>query len=210
MGQLELVLSAAELCVSLSSQAGDDSQPSGHSQVRSAWPAGLMVPGDGNAVRSSSFSSKQPCPLPAGVTSSARHAFPSLFPLTSAAFSSAAGGCQPGMEQLVEPSRRWEHGKSHRQARGGRLGQARCSWQGRGLSRAHVVTRAGSSWAGHLQPAIPWSWSSSLAPGAAALPQAEDATGQEQLPRQPGLGSRWLPGSNAATTNALHSSQGLL
>lgn len=40
VGQLELVLSTGELCVSLSSQAGDDSQPSGHSQVRSAWPGG--------------------------------------------------------------------------------------------------------------------------------------------------------------------------
>lgn len=73
VGQLELVLSAAELCVSLSRQAGDDSQPS---QVSLAWRE-EMVSGDGNAVKSSSFSGKQPCPLPAGVTSSARHAFPS-------------------------------------------------------------------------------------------------------------------------------------
>lgn len=110
-----------------------------------------MVSGDGNAVKSSSFSGKQPCPLSAGVTS-ARHAFPSLFPLTSAAFSSAAGGCQPGMEQIVEPSGRWQHGKSHWQAGVGRLGQARCSLQGTRLSRALVVAGAGISSAGHLQP----------------------------------------------------------
>lgn len=110
-----------------------------------------MVPGDGNAVKSSSFSGKQPCPLPAWVTSSARHAFPSLLPL-SAAFSSAAGGCQPGMEQMTEPSTRQEHGKSPWQAGAGRLGQARCSLQGTGLSTTLVVTKARSSSAGHLQP----------------------------------------------------------
>lgn len=43
VGQLELVLSAAELCVSLSSQAGDDSQPS---QVSLAWRE-EMVSGEG-------------------------------------------------------------------------------------------------------------------------------------------------------------------
>lgn len=66
----------------LSSRAGADSQHSGHSQVRSAWPGGReTVSGDGNAVKSSSFSGKQTCPLPAGVISSARHAF--LLPVPS-------------------------------------------------------------------------------------------------------------------------------
>jgi len=120
-----------QCCVQrLSSRAGADSQHSGHSQVRSAWPGGEeMVSGDGNAVKSSSFSGKQPCPLPAGVTSSARHAFPSLFPLTTAVFSSASGGCQPGTEQMGEPVGRWEHGKSHGQPAGSRLGQANLSLQ---------------------------------------------------------------------------------
>lgn len=70
-----------------SSRAGADSQHSGHSQVRSAWPGeGETVSRERNAVKSSSFSGKQLCPLPAGVTSSAGHAFPSLFsPLLSSA-----------------------------------------------------------------------------------------------------------------------------
>lgn len=112
----------------LSSWAGADSQRSGHSQVRSAWPGGEeTVSGDRSAVKSSSFSGKQPCPLPAGVTSSARHAFPSLFPFTTAVFSSASERCQPGTEQMVELVGRWEHGKSHGQAVGRQLCKAECS-----------------------------------------------------------------------------------
>lgn len=132
--------SLQQCCVRrLSSQAGADSQHSGHSQVRSAWPGGEeTVSGDRNAVKYSSFSGKQPCPLPAGVTSSARHAFPSLFPLTTAVFSSASGGCQPGTEQVVEPAGRWEHGKSHGQAGGGRLRQANLSLQSRALSGEYL------------------------------------------------------------------------
>lgn len=130
------------------------------------------------------------------MTSSTRHAFPSLFPLTSAVFSSAAGGCQPGMEQMVEPSGRWEHGKSHWQAGVGRLGQARCSLQDTGLSTALVVTGIRNSSAGHLQPGsfpvgIQWE-QLPLAPGAAAV----DAMGQEQSPPQPAW--PWLSLAGAA------------
>uniref|UniRef100_G1MWQ0 uridine/cytidine kinase n=1 Tax=Meleagris gallopavo TaxID=9103 RepID=G1MWQ0_MELGA len=74
-----------------------------------------MLSGDDNAVKSSSFAGKQPCPLSAGVTSSPRHAF-SSFLLTTSIFSAASGDCQSGIEQAAKPAGRWEHGKSHRQA----------------------------------------------------------------------------------------------
>lgn len=133
----------------LCSPAGADSRSSARSQVRSAWPSGEeMLSGDHNAVKSSSFAGKQPCPLSAGVTSSARHAFSSSFLLTSI-FNTASGDCQPGIEQAAKPAGRWERGKSHRQAGAGEPLIAKQ----RALRRVFLVTEGRSISAELLQRA---------------------------------------------------------
>lgn len=125
----------------LCSPAGADSRRSARSQVRSVWPSGEeMLSGDDNAVKSSSFAGKQPCPLSAGVTSSPRHAF-SSFLLTTSIFSAASGDCQSGIEQAAKPAGRWEHGKSHRQAGASEPLIAKL----RALQRVFLVTEGRSS-----------------------------------------------------------------
>lgn len=133
----------------LSSRAGTDSvQRSQPSQVSLAWRGrdGLW----GQECRQI-FQLLRQTALPSACWGDllCQACLPLPVPFTTAVFSSASVGCQPGTEQMAEPAGSWEHGKSHGQAGAGKplFTKQRAQW------RIFVVTEARSGSAGHLQQA---------------------------------------------------------